>query len=52
MSQGSINEETLIILEHDSDSEDEEEQTKGKPNLDTYKPLVPNPDNRPKAKTT
>ena len=54
MSQGSINEETLIIVEHDSDSEDEEEQTKGKPNPDTYKPSLPYPQalNRPKARTT
>ena len=52
--QGSIeDEETPIIVEHDSDSEDKEEQTKAKPNPDTYKPLVPYPQalNHPKAKT-
>ena len=41
-----------IIVEHDSDSEDEEEQVKAEPNLDTYKPHVPYLQalNRPKAK--
>ena len=36
-------EETLIIVEHDSNSEDEEEQTKVKPNPDTYKPPMSYP---------
>ena len=31
--------EMLIIIEHDSNLEDEEEQAKAEPNLDTYKPL-------------
>ena len=50
--QGSIEEETPIIVEHDSDSEDKEEQAKARPNPDTYKPLVPYPQalNHPKAK--
>ena len=39
INQGSINEETPIIVEHDSDLEDKEEQAKAKPNPDTYKPL-------------
>ena len=45
-------EDTPNIFEHDIDSEDEEEQTKAEPNLDTYKPPVPYPQalNRPKAK--
>ena len=41
--QGSIKEETPIIVEHDNDSEDEEEHAKAEPNLDTYKPHVPYP---------
>ena len=51
--QGPINEETPIIIEHDSDSEDEKEQAKAEPNPDAYKPLVPYPQvlNRPKSKT-
>ena len=36
--QGLINEEKPIIFEHDSDSEDKEEQAKAEPNPDTYKP--------------
>ena len=53
INQGSINEEAPIIVEHDNNSEDEEEQAKDEPNLDTYNPLVPCPQalNRPKAKT-
>ena len=45
-------EEMPIINEHDSDLEDEEEQTKAEPNPDTYKPHVPYPQalNHPKAK--
>ena len=51
--QGPIYEETPIIVEHDRNSEEEEEQTKAEPNPDTYKPLVPYPQalNHPKAKT-
>ena len=52
--QGLIEEkETPIIVEQDSDSEDEEEQDTVEPNLDKYKPPVPYPQalNRPKAKT-
>ena len=52
--QGPIEEEEApIIVEHDSDSIDEEEQTKAEPNLDTYKPPMPYPQalNRPKAKS-
>ena len=47
-------EEAPIIVEHDSDSEDEEEHTKAEHNPDTYKPLVPYPQslNCPKAKST
>ena len=50
--QGLIMEDTPNIVEHDSDLEDEEEQTKAEPNPDTYKPHVPYPQalNRPKAK--
>ena len=51
--QGSIDEETPIVMEEqDNYSEDEEEQTKVEPNLDTYKPLVPYPQalNRPRAR--
>ena len=50
--QGPIEEETPIIVKHDSDSEDEEEQAKAETNLDKYKPLVPYPQalNHPKAK--
>ena len=53
INQGSINEETPIIVEHDSNSEDEEEYAKAEPNPDTYNPLVPYRQalNRPKAKT-
>ena len=52
--EGSIDEETPIIVEHDNDLEDEKEQAKAKPNLDTYMPPVPYPQtlNRPKAKTS
>ena len=51
--QGLIIEDTPNIVEHNSDSEDEEEQTKFEPNPDTYKPLVPYPQalTCPKAKT-
>ena len=52
--QGPIEEEEVpIIVEHDSDSEDEKEQAKVEPNPDTYKPLVPYPQalNHPKPKT-
>ena len=52
--QGPIEkEETLIIIEHNSDSEDEEEHARAEPNPDTYKPHVPYPQalNRPNAKT-
>ena len=52
--QGLIEEEEApIIVEHDSDSEDEEGQAKAEPMPDTYKPLVPYPQafNHPKAKT-
>ena len=39
--QGRIEEEeTPIIVKHDSDLEDDEEQAKAKPNPDTYKPLL------------
>ena len=50
--QGLRMEDTPIIVEHDSDSKDEEEQTKAEPNRDTYKPHMPYPQalNRPKAK--
>ena len=53
INQGSINEETSIIIEHDCNSEDEEEQAKAEPNPYTYKPHVPYPQalNHPKAKT-
>ena len=52
INQGPIMEDTPIIFEDDSDSEDDEEQTKAEPNPDTYKPHVPYPRalNRPKAK--
>ena len=45
--------DTPNIVEHDINLEDEEEQAKVEPNLDTYKPHVPYPQalNRPKAKT-
>ena len=48
--QGPIDEETPIIVEHDSDLKDE--QAKAEPNPDTYKPPMPYPQvlNRPKAK--
>ena len=51
--QGSIIEDTPNIVEHNSDSEDVEEHAKAEPNPDTYKPLVPYPQelNCPKAKT-
>ena len=51
--QGLIIEDTPNIIEHNSDSEDEEEQTKAEPHPDTYKPHVPYPQalNRLKAKT-
>ena len=53
INQGLINEETPIIVEHACDLEDEEEQTQVEPNPDTYKPLVPYPQELkcPKAKT-
>ena len=46
--------EMPIIVEQDSDSEDEEEQVTSEPNLDKYKPPVPYPQalNRPKAKNS
>ena len=48
-----VEKETPIIVEQDSDSEDEEEQATTEYNPDKYKPLVPYPQalNRPKAKT-
>ena len=52
--QGPIEEEEVpIIVEHDNDLEDKEEQAKAEPNPDTYKPHVPYPQalNRRKAKT-
>ena len=51
--QGLMDEEIpIFVAEHDNNSEDEEEQTKAKPNLDTYKPHVPYSQalNCPKAK--
>ena len=50
--QGPIDEEAPIIVEHDKDSKDDEEQAKAEPNLDTYKPHVPYPQalHHPKAK--
>ena len=50
--QGLIMEDTSIIVQHDSNSEDEKEQSKAEPNPDTYKPPVPYPQalNHPKAK--
>ena len=47
-------EETPIIIEQDTDSEDEEEQVAAEPNPDKYKPLVPYPQalNRPQAKNS
>ena len=50
--QGPIEEETRIIVEHDRDSKDEEEDVKAEPKPDTYNPLVPYPQalNCPKAK--
>ena len=51
--QGSSEEKEMpIIVEQDSDSEDEEEQVTAELNPDKYKPLVPYPQalNRPKAK--
>ena len=50
--EGLIGEETPTVVEQDSNSEDKEEQTKAKPNPDTYKPHVPYPQglNLPKAK--
>ena len=46
--------ETPIIIEQDSDLEDEEEHVTAEPNHDKYKPLVPYPQalNRPKAKNS
>ena len=52
--QGLIEQEEMpIIVEHDSNSEDKEEQAKAEPNPNTCKPAVPYPQalNRPKAKT-
>ena len=51
--RGPIIEDTLTIVEQDSDTDDKEEQTKVEPNPDTYKPHVPYPQalNRPKANT-
>ena len=51
--QGSIIEDTPNIIEHNNDSEDVEEHAKAEPNPNTYKPLVPYPQelNCPKAKT-
>ena len=52
--QGPIEEEEIpIIVEHDNNSEDEEEYAKAEPNPDTYKPHVPYPQalNRLKAKS-
>ena len=52
--QGSIEEKEMpIIVEQDSDLEDEEEQATAEPNPDKYKPHVPYPQalNRPKVKT-
>ena len=51
--QDTIDEEIhVVVVKQDSDSEDEKEHTKAKPNPDTYKPHVPYPQalNRPKAK--
>ena len=50
--QGPIEEETPIIVEHDSDSKDKAEHVEAEPNPDTYKPPMPYPQalNRPKAK--
>ena len=51
--QGQKEEEEMpIIVEQDTDSEDEEELVTAEPNLDKYKPPVPYPQalNRPKAK--
>ena len=50
--QGPIIEDIPNIVEHNRDSEDEEEQTKVEPNPDTKKPHVPYPQaiNHPKAK--
>ena len=51
--QGTIEEEIpVIVAQQDIDSEDMEEQTKAKPDPDTYKPHVPYPQalNRSKAK--
>ena len=53
--QGSNEEkETLIIVEQDSDSEDEEKHVTVEPNPEKYKPHVPYPQalNRPKAKNS
>ena len=54
INQVSINEDIPNIVEHDSDSEDEEELAKAEPNPDAYKPPMPYPQalNRPKANTT
>ena len=51
--QGPIDEETpIFVAKQDSSSEDEEEQTKAEPNLDTYNPHVPYPQalNHPRTK--
>ena len=55
MHQGSIDEETpILIAQQDSDSKDEEEPNKAEPNPNTYKPLVPYSQvlNRPRANVT
>ena len=51
--QGLIIKDTPNIVEHDSDSKDEEKQARAEPNPDTYKPPMPYPQalNRPIAKT-
>ena len=50
--RGPIDEEPPIIVEHDSDSEDDEEHTKVEANPTTFKPHVPHPQalSHPKAK--
>ena len=53
--QGPIEEKEMpIIVEQDSDLEDEKEQVTAEPNPDKYKPPVPYPQalNRPKAKNS
>ena len=51
--QGSIEEETSIMVEQDSNSKDKEEQATAEPNPEKYKPPMPHPQalNCPKAKT-